>query len=83
MANNPGGGTPFIYNRETMIDNMSRLITLDEHPFSYVESLNLEEFSRLSLQPAYRRVPRNIIKRRIISQYYQARGELIEFFSYM
>jgi len=55
MANNPGGGTPFIYNRETMIDNMSRLITLDEHPFSYGESLNFEEFSRLSLQPAYRK----------------------------
>ena len=76
MTQNPGGGTPFHYNRDDMIDHMARFVCLDEHAFSFGDSINYEEFNRLSLQPAYRRVPRNTLKDRMMRQYYEARGEL-------
>ncbi|KAK9742550.1 hypothetical protein RND81_03G181100 [Saponaria officinalis] len=80
MSETPGGGMPFFYNRERMIDNMATYVNLDELPFSYGDSLNFENFTRLSLQPAYSRVPRNTLKRRTMKQYKEARAKLIEFF---
>ena len=80
MSEVPGGGIPWHYNRNVMIENMATFVTLDEQPFNYGESLHLEKFNKLSLQPAYSRVPRNTLKREIIKQYANARLKIIKFF---
>ncbi|KAL2934952.1 Zinc finger BED domain-containing protein RICESLEEPER 3, partial [Bienertia sinuspersici] len=40
-----------------------RFIIADELPYSFGESVNYEYFNRVALQPQYRKVPRNTLKR--------------------
>ena len=77
----PGGGMPFAYNRDRMVQEFATYVTLDELPFSHGESENLERMIKTSLNPAFRRIPRNTLKRHTQKQYYSARANLIEFFS--
>ncbi|KAH9622697.1 hypothetical protein KSS87_018283 [Heliosperma pusillum] len=60
----PGGGKPFFYNRQDMIDNMAKYVCMTEQPFTYGDSEELEEFVKLSLQPLYYKVSRQTLKRR-------------------
>ena len=76
----PGAGMPFIYNRDRMIDEFSKYVLLDELPFTHGESLNYEYFNRVSMQPGYRRIPRNILKRHTQKLYLSHRANLIEMF---
>ncbi|KAH9602638.1 hypothetical protein KSS87_005123, partial [Heliosperma pusillum] len=81
VPNLPGGGNPFIYNEERMIDNLATYVTLNSLPLSYGENYVLKNFITLSLQPAYKRVCRNTLKHRIVSQYQIAKSALIEYFA--
>ncbi|KAL2906101.1 Zinc finger BED domain-containing protein RICESLEEPER 2 [Bienertia sinuspersici] len=56
-------GMPFIYNRDRMISELGKFIIADELPYSFGESSNYEYFNRVALQPQYRKVPRNTLKR--------------------
>ena len=76
----PGTGMPFSYNRNTMIDEFSRYVIGDEMPFMYEESKNFEYFTRVSLQPQFRAVSRNTLKRRTQVLYQGAKAQLIEMF---
>ncbi|KAL2922100.1 putative AC transposase, partial [Bienertia sinuspersici] len=76
----PGAGMPFVYNRDRMISELGRFIIADELPYSFGESVNYEYFNRVVLQPQYRRVPRNTLKRRTQQSYYAYRGYLMEMF---
>ncbi|KMS97050.1 hypothetical protein BVRB_7g179110 [Beta vulgaris subsp. vulgaris] len=76
----PGGGKPFFYNRDAMIDGFSKYVILDELPFNHGESSNFEEWNRTFMQPQYRRIPRNTLKRHTQQLYYKYRGHLIEMF---
>ncbi|KAL2900024.1 Zinc finger BED domain-containing protein RICESLEEPER 3 [Bienertia sinuspersici] len=76
----PGAGMPFVYNRDRMIAEFDKFIIDDELPFSFGESSNYEYFKRVALQPKYRKVPRNILKRRTQQSYYAYRGYLMEMF---
>ena len=80
MSSSPGGGIPFSYNKERMIDQFATYVTLDELPLSHGESPNLEYMMQNSINPAFKRIPRNTLKRRTQKQYYLARAQLIEFF---
>ncbi|KAL2933037.1 Zinc finger BED domain-containing protein 4 [Bienertia sinuspersici] len=62
-SNMPGAGMPFVYNRDRMIAEFGKFIIVDELSFSFDESPNYEYFNRVALQPQYRRVPRNTLKR--------------------
>ncbi|KAL2897849.1 putative AC transposase [Bienertia sinuspersici] len=42
----PGGGMPFVYNRETMINEFRKFVIAEESPFSFGESPNYEYFNR-------------------------------------
>ncbi len=64
FAEIPGGGTPFHYTRERMIDGFAQWVIADELPFNTEESRSFEYFTRTSLQPAYRPIPRNTLKNR-------------------
>ncbi|KAL2899421.1 putative AC transposase [Bienertia sinuspersici] len=57
-----------------------RFIIADELPYSFDESVNYEYFNRVALQPQYRKVPRNTLKRRTQQSYYAYRGYLMEMF---
>ncbi|KAL2929454.1 putative AC transposase [Bienertia sinuspersici] len=57
-----------------------RFIIADELPYSFGESVNYEYFNRVALQPQYRKVPRNTLKRRTQQSYYAYRGYLMEMF---
>ncbi|KAL2892729.1 Zinc finger BED domain-containing protein 4, partial [Bienertia sinuspersici] len=59
----PGAGMPFIYNRDRMISELGKFIIADELPYSFGESSNYEYFNRVALQPQYRKMPRNTLKR--------------------
>ncbi|KAL2922824.1 putative AC transposase, partial [Bienertia sinuspersici] len=76
----PGAGMPFVYNRDRMISELGRFIIADELPYSFGESVNYEYFNRVALQPQYRKVPRNTLKRRTQQSYYAYRGYLMEMF---
>ncbi|KMT10999.1 hypothetical protein BVRB_5g112210 [Beta vulgaris subsp. vulgaris] len=76
----PGGGKPFFYNRDAMIDGFSKYVILDELPFNHGESSKFEEWNRTFMQPQYRRIPRNTLKRHTQQLYYKYRGHLIEMF---
>ncbi|KAL2899901.1 putative AC transposase [Bienertia sinuspersici] len=76
----PGAGMPFVYNRDSQIVEFGKFIIADELPFSFDESPNYEYFNRVALQPQYRRVPRNTLKRRTPQSYYAYRGYLMEMF---
>lgn len=80
MNHLPGGGTPFIYNKDRMIDEMSTLVIANEYPFSYGENANVEHFNKVALQPAFTRVPRNTLRRYTQTSYYKYRSGLIELF---
>ena len=55
----PGGGMPFKYNRNEMIDEFSKYVICDELPFNHGESKAFEYYTRKTLQPQYRVIPRN------------------------
>lgn len=76
----PGAGMPFVYNRDRMIDEFSKYVILDELPFTHGESPNFEHFNRVAMQPAFRRIPRNTLKRRTIKLYNSYRAYLMEMF---
>ncbi|KAL2942301.1 putative AC transposase [Bienertia sinuspersici] len=57
-----------------------QFIIADELPFSFDESSNYEYFVRVALQPQYRKVARNTLKRRTRQSYYAYRGYLMEMF---
>ncbi|KAL2928170.1 Zinc finger BED domain-containing protein RICESLEEPER 2 [Bienertia sinuspersici] len=59
----PGAGMPFIYNRDRMISELGKFIIANGLPYSFGESSNYEYFNRVALQPQYRKVPRNTLKR--------------------
>ena len=80
MTSSPGGGMPFAYNRDRMIEDFATYVTLDELPFCHGESPNLEYIIKHPLNPAFRRIPRNTLKRHTQKQYYMQRAQLIEFF---
>ena len=63
MSSSHGGGMPFAYNRDKMIEDFATYVILDELPFSHGESPNLEYMIKHSLNPAFRRIPRNTLKR--------------------
>ena len=71
---------PFSYNKDRMIEEFAKYMIADELPFNHGESKNLEYFNRVALQPLYRAVPRNTLKRHTQSQYYEERGKLMEMF---
>ncbi|KAL2931380.1 putative AC transposase, partial [Bienertia sinuspersici] len=58
----------------------AQFIIADELPYSFGESSNYEYFNRVALQPQYRKVPRNTLKRRTQQSYYAYRGYLMEMF---
>ncbi|KAL2901885.1 Zinc finger BED domain-containing protein DAYSLEEPER [Bienertia sinuspersici] len=55
-----------------------QFIIADELPFSFGKSPNYEYFNRVALQPQYRRVPRNTLKRHTQQAYYAYRNYLME-----
>ena len=50
----PGGGMPFKYNRNEMIDEYSKYVICDELPFNHCESKTCKYYTRKSLQPQYK-----------------------------
>ncbi|KAL2935455.1 Zinc finger BED domain-containing protein RICESLEEPER 1 [Bienertia sinuspersici] len=76
----PSAGIPFVYNRDRMITEFVKFIIADEFPFSFGESPNYEYFNRVALQPQYRRVPKNTLKRHTQQAYYAYRSYLMEIF---
>ena len=78
--NIPGKGMPFKYNRNEMIDEFSKYVICDELPFNHGESKACEYYTRKTLQPQYRVIPRNTLKRRTIKLYESKRYELVEMF---
>ncbi|KAL2923420.1 putative AC transposase [Bienertia sinuspersici] len=76
----PSAGMPLVYNRDRKITEFGNFIIADELPFSFGESSNYEYFNRVALQPHYRRVPRNTLKRHTQQSYYAYRGYLMEMF---
>ena len=80
MTSTGGGGMPFSYSRDRMIESFATFVTLDELPFSHGESDNLEYMMKTTINPAFRKIPRNTLKRHTITQYHCARAQLIEFF---
>ena len=75
-----GAGMPFVYNRDRMIDEFAKYVILDELPLNHGESPNYEYFNRVSMQPAYRRIPRNTLKRHTQKLFYAYRGYLMQMF---
>ncbi|KNA18901.1 hypothetical protein SOVF_066540 [Spinacia oleracea] len=53
MNHLPGGGKPFFYSRDKMVDGMSKFVISQELPFYHGESDDFEEFTRNTLQPAF------------------------------
>ncbi|KAH9610555.1 hypothetical protein KSS87_018305, partial [Heliosperma pusillum] len=45
MSEQAGGGKPFFYSQKNMIDHMATFVNLEELPFTYGESVNLENFN--------------------------------------
>ncbi|KAL2894581.1 putative AC transposase, partial [Bienertia sinuspersici] len=76
----PGADMPFVYNRDRIISEFGKFIIADELPFSFGESSNYEYSNRVALQPQYRKVPRNTLKRHTQQSYYAYRGYLMEMF---
>ena len=63
-----------------MVEDFATYVTLEELPFSHGESPNLEYMVKHSLNPAFRKIPRNTLKRHTQKQYYAQRAQLIEYF---
>ena len=80
MSSIPGGGMPFAYNRDRMIDEFAKYVITVELPFNHGESENYEYFNRVALQPAFRKVPRNTLKRHTLTLYHTYRSYLMEMF---
>ena len=57
---------PFKYNRNEMIDEFSKYVICDELSFNHGESKTCKYYIRKTLQPQYRGIPRNTLKRRTI-----------------
>jgi hypothetical protein len=76
----PGGGMPFKFNRNEMIDEFSKYVICDELPVNHGESKTCEYYTRKTLQPQYRVIPRNTLKRRTIKLYESKRYELVKMF---
>ena len=70
MTSSPDGGMSFSYNRDKMIEDFATYVTLDELPFYHGESPNLEHMIKYSINSAFRRIPKNTLKRHIQKQYY-------------
>ncbi|KAH9623606.1 hypothetical protein KSS87_005765 [Heliosperma pusillum] len=81
MSEQAGGGKPFFYSQKNMIDHMATFVNLEELPFTYGESVNLENFNRLALQPSYSHVNRHTLKDRTMAQYKEQKKELIAYFA--
>ncbi|KAL2900533.1 putative AC transposase [Bienertia sinuspersici] len=58
-----GGGQAQLHGYASDMPGAGRFIIADELPYSFGESVNYEYFNRVALQPQYRRVPRNTLKR--------------------
>ena len=76
----PGAGMPFIYNRDRLIQQLGKFIINTEQPFSFGENQEYEDLNRLALQPAFRKVPRNTLKRHTQQAYFAYKAFLIEMF---
>ncbi|KAL2892997.1 putative AC transposase, partial [Bienertia sinuspersici] len=63
-----------------MITESSKFVIAGELSFSFGESPNYEYFNRVAIQPQYRRVPRNTLKRHTQQAYYGYRDYLMEMF---
>lgn len=63
MGSSPGGCTHFSCNVDRLVEDFATYITLDELPFPTGDSPNLEHMIGNSLQPTYRRILRDILKR--------------------
>ncbi|KAH9620283.1 hypothetical protein KSS87_008209 [Heliosperma pusillum] len=81
MSEQSGGGKPFFYSQKNMIDHMATFVNLEELPFTYGESVNVENFNRLALQPSYSHVNRHTLKDRTMAQYKEQKKELIAYFA--
>ena len=71
---------PFKYNRIEMIDKFSKYVICDELSFNHSECKACEYYTSKTLQPQYRGIPRNTLKRRTIKLYESKRYELVEMF---
>ncbi|KAL2934960.1 Zinc finger BED domain-containing protein RICESLEEPER 3, partial [Bienertia sinuspersici] len=58
-----GGGQAQLHGYASDMPGAGRFIIADELPYSFGESVNYEYFNRVALQPQYRKVPRNTLKR--------------------
>ncbi|KAL2924957.1 putative AC transposase, partial [Bienertia sinuspersici] len=67
-------------HRIRMIEEFSKFVINDELPFNFGESSNYEYFNRVALQPAFKKVSRNALKRHIQRTYFTYRSYLIEMF---
>ena len=65
-----------------MIDEFSKNVICDELPFNHGESKACEYYTRKTLQPQYRAILRNTLKRRTIKLYESKCYELVEMFKY-
>ncbi|KAL2944480.1 putative AC transposase, partial [Bienertia sinuspersici] len=75
-----GGGQAQLHGYASDIPGAGKFIIADELPYSFGESSNYEYFNRVALQPQYRKVPRNTLKRCTQQSYYAYRGYLMEMF---
>ncbi|KAL2920563.1 Zinc finger BED domain-containing protein RICESLEEPER 2 [Bienertia sinuspersici] len=75
-----GGGQAQLHGYASDMPDAGKFIIADELPYSFGESSNYEYFNRVALQPQYRKVPRNTLKRRTQQSYYAYRGYLMEMF---
>ncbi|KAL2905535.1 putative AC transposase, partial [Bienertia sinuspersici] len=58
-----GGGQAQLHGYASDMPGAGKFIIADELPYSFGESSNYEYFNRVALQPQYRKVPRNTLKR--------------------
>ncbi|KAL2921789.1 putative AC transposase [Bienertia sinuspersici] len=74
----PDGGMPFVNNKERMIDKLRKFFSSDELLVSFGKSSSYEYISRAALQPAFKKVPRNMLKRHTQQAYFQYKDYLME-----
>lgn len=77
----PGGGTPFHYTHQNMVNHMADFVIDDEQPFMFAESPNYERLNRGAFQPGYKAVNRQTLQRRAFKKYFKQRDELISYFA--
>jgi len=71
----------FMYSDNKSKEEFTKMVAIDHLAFSFGENLGFNNYCKTALNPAYKTIPRNTLKRTLFSLYKKQKKELIQFFT--